>query len=52
MNTETSNYQDSRCWKQFYRAAVLEGYLTTPTTSQFFILETTLCEHFEKAVAA
>jgi hypothetical protein len=26
MNTETSKYPDSRCWKQFYRAAVLEGY--------------------------
>jgi hypothetical protein len=25
MNTETSKYADSRCWKQFYRAAILEN---------------------------
>jgi hypothetical protein len=25
MNTEKSQYPDSRCWKRFYRAAVLES---------------------------
>jgi hypothetical protein len=26
MNTETSKYPDGRYWKQFYRAAILEGH--------------------------
>jgi heme-degrading monooxygenase HmoA len=30
---------------------IIKPYLTTPTTHHFYTLETTLCEHFEKAVA-
>ena len=32
--------------------AIVKPYLVTPTSSQYYTLETTLCEHFEKAVAA
>jgi quinol monooxygenase YgiN len=32
--------------------AIVKPYLVTPTTSYFYTVETTLCEHFEKAVAA
>jgi hypothetical protein len=32
--------------------AIVKPYLTTAPTSQFCTLETTLCEHFEKAIAA
>ena len=32
--------------------AIVKPYLATPPTSQYYMLETTLCEHFEKAVAA
>jgi quinol monooxygenase YgiN len=32
--------------------AIVKPYLMTTPTSQFCTLETTLCEHFEKAVAA
>ena len=32
--------------------AIVNPYFGKPTTSQYYTLETTLCEHFEKAVAA
>ena len=32
--------------------AIVKPYLTTPMTYKFYTLEATLCEHFEKAVAA
>ena len=32
--------------------ALVRPYLTTPITSQFCMLETTVCAHFEKAIAA
>lgn len=32
--------------------AILKPYLTTPITFKYYMVETTLCEHFEKAVAA
>jgi len=31
---------------------IMQPYLTTPITYKFYMLETALCEHFEKAVAA
>jgi len=31
---------------------IMQPYLTTPITYKFYTLETALCEHFEKAVAA
>ena len=31
---------------------IVMPYLATPITSQVYMLETALCEHFEKAVAA
>jgi quinol monooxygenase YgiN len=31
---------------------IIKPYLTTPIVYQFYMVETTLCEHFEKAVAA
>jgi hypothetical protein len=31
---------------------ILKPYLTTPIVYKPFVLETTLCEHFEKALAA
>jgi quinol monooxygenase YgiN len=31
---------------------IIQPYLSTPITHQFYTLETTLCEHFEKAMAA
>ncbi len=31
---------------------MIKPYLTTPITYQFCTLETTLCEHFEKTLAA
>ena len=30
----------------------LKPYLTTPITFKYYMVETTLCEHFEKALAA
>ena len=30
----------------------LKPYLTTPITFKYYTVETTLCEHFEKALAA
>lgn len=32
--------------------AIVKPYLVTSITSHYYVLETTLCEHFEKAVAA
>ncbi len=31
---------------------ILKPYLTTPITFKFYMVETTLCEHFEKSLAA
>ena len=31
---------------------IIQPYLTSPITYHFYTLETTLCEHFEKAMAA
>jgi hypothetical protein len=31
---------------------ILNPYLTTPITFKYYVVETTLCEHFEKALAA
>jgi hypothetical protein len=31
---------------------ILQPYLTTPITFRYYMVETTLCEHFEKALAA
>ena len=31
---------------------ILKPYLTTPITFKYYTVETTLCEHFEKALAA
>jgi hypothetical protein len=31
---------------------ILKPYLTTPVTFKYYMVETTLCEHFEKALAA
>lgn len=31
---------------------MLKPYLTTPITFKYYMVETTLCEHFEKALAA
>jgi hypothetical protein len=31
---------------------IVKPFLTTPITSKLYAVETTLCEHFEKAVAA
>ena len=31
---------------------ILKPYLTTPITFKYYMVETTLCEHFEKALAA
>jgi hypothetical protein len=31
---------------------ILKPYLTTPVTFKHYMVETTLCEHFEKALAA
>lgn len=31
---------------------ILKPYLATPITFKYYMVETTLCEHFEKAVAA
>jgi heme-degrading monooxygenase HmoA len=31
---------------------ILQPYLTTPITFKYYMVETTLCEHFEKALAA
>jgi len=31
---------------------IIKPYLTTPVTYAFYTLETTLCEHFEKAMIA
>ena len=31
---------------------IIKPYLTTPMTYKLYTLETTVCEHFEKAVAA
>jgi len=31
---------------------ILKPYLTTPITFKCYMVETTLCEHFEKALAA
>lgn len=31
---------------------ILKPYLTTPVTVRYFKVETTLCEHFEKTLAA
>lgn len=31
---------------------ILKPYLTTPITFKFYMVETTLCEHFEKTLAA
>jgi heme-degrading monooxygenase HmoA len=50
--TEKKDFE--RYEKEWYPKveAIVRPYVTTPTTSQFCTLETTLCEHFEKAVAA
>src|ERR1700674_1490186 len=31
---------------------ILKPYLTTPITFKYYMVETTLCEHFEKALVA
>ena len=31
---------------------ILKPYLTTPITFKYYMVETTLCEHFEKAMVA
>ena len=31
---------------------ILKPYLTTPITFKYYVVETTLCEHFEKALVA
>jgi len=31
---------------------ILKPYLTTPVTFKYYMVETTLCEHFEKTLAA
>lgn len=31
---------------------ILRPYLTTPFTFKYYMVETTLCEHFEKSLAA
>ena len=31
---------------------ILKPYLTTPITFKYYMVETTLCQHFEKALAA
>jgi hypothetical protein len=31
---------------------ILKPYLTTPITFKYYMVETTLCEHFEKALTA
>ena len=31
---------------------IIKPYMTTPFTYRYYFLETTLCEHFEKALAA
>jgi hypothetical protein len=31
---------------------ILKPYLTTPITFKYYMVETTLCEHFEKTLAA
>ncbi len=33
-------------------AEILKPYLTTPITFKYYMVETTLCEHFEKALVA
>lgn len=40
--------------REFYPKVLelVKPYLTTPITVKFYTLETTLCEHFEKALAA
>lgn len=40
--------------KEFYPKVLelLKPYVTTPITKRLYTLETTLCEHFEKALAA
>src|SRR5205807_6174792 len=50
--TEKKHFE--RYEKEWYQKVdgIVKPYLMTPTTSQFYTLETTLCEHFEKAVAA
>jgi quinol monooxygenase YgiN len=50
--TEKKHFE--RYEKEWYPKVetIVKPYLTTPPTSQFYTLETTLCEHFEKAVAA
>ena len=31
---------------------ILKPYLTTPMTCKYYMVETTICEHFEKALVA
>ena len=31
---------------------ILRPYLTTPVTCKYYVVETTLCEHFEKTLVA
>jgi hypothetical protein len=31
---------------------IMKPYLTTPITFKYYMVETTLCEHFEKSLAA
>ena len=32
--------------------AIVKQFLTTPIAFKFYMVETTVCEHFEKAMAA
>jgi hypothetical protein len=50
--TEKKHFE--RYEKEWYPKveAIVKPYLMTPPMSQFCTLETTLCEHFEKAVVA
>lgn len=50
--TEKKDFE--RYEKEWYPKvdAIVKPYINTPTTSYFYNLETTLCGHFEKAVAA
>ena len=50
--TEKKHFE--RYEKEFYPKveAMVKPYMTSIPTSHLYTLETTLCEHFEKAVAA
>jgi hypothetical protein len=50
--TEKKDFE--RYEKEWYPKveAIVKPYINTPTMSYFYNLETTLCEHFEKALAA